>query len=282
MSSGGLVVVAAFSAGMYYCGPPQSAIGRIKPAVIRLTSGDHTLQDIIKAVNEQGPNRVELDPGPSSFGAPLKESAMLKPEAKQERLVIGGGERTFWATIDQICLGSKRRPTIQTSGQPRVVLVPASHEPGHVSGEGVVRVALAGLHYARGVQFVPAIPKPSGAARGQYSRREAGRLHVEMDVMIEPRLKIVRVDGVSILAVEDDRGQSLLIHAAAQTSSFNALRPGPNGVPALFRLLCPDEPGGFIRRIKGSVSLIVVEIVHRQQFSHSFNVDFEFTNVPIP
>ncbi len=260
---------------------PEGVAEALAPTMVRLRAGEYSPVDIARTLGSGGGNLVEFSQPPVSRGFFGAEGATRQAQPLPRTIAIRGGEKTFWAAIDEICHESGLRPVAGAGGQSRVVLVPASRDPGFVSNEGAFRVAISRLSYNRGWPIPPdRARRGSGLEVGQR-RSAAGLLRVELDVMIEPRLRIVKVDGVSVSTAADERGRSLLIGAAGSDHTDPSDHVmGASGCTVALGLLYPDEPGRTIETLRGEVALVAEG--GKPAKPRRVKVGFSFKNIPMP
>ena len=181
----------------------------------------------------------------------------------------------FWEGLDALCEAGGFHYVLGGQAQGGARRDPAfpiyrgyAPPPRPVSDSGPFRTHLASVHYQSEIQL--SRPRPAPVARGDRpaSVEEMGptstgatrQFYLQLLIASQPRLSITQNGGPRISEAIDDHGQSLLIPATPATLHRSAGYYGINPSPLVrFRvdLAYPEAPGRRIKRIRGTMPLIV-------------------------
>ncbi len=236
------------------------ATGWLAPTKVRLDFPDRTLADIVEGLNAQGPAMLAIGGSPRN----RLPGAEARPEPPPLRYsIVEPGPATFWEAVDRACRAARTWPTSGNAptGGRRILLIPASDEPGFACSDGAFRVVVTSASYSSRFQFAPYLydlPGPEPPRADGSSRRP--ELTVNAFVMAEPRLRIVGPVELVVSEATDDRGRSLIPKTPWQVSLTKpAGRSYPNQEHVGISLLPLDDPGRKIKRLAGRIVLEVSE-----------------------
>ncbi len=237
----------------------------VRPTMVRLDFHDQPLAAVVKSLARQSQVNIALFP----------ENA---PALKARRVTLESPEPVpFWVALDLLC----RAGDIQyNSGMPMGGFGPTGSRaptlnlyqastamrPLPSCSPGPFRLNLTGIQFHRERNFTAhgnAIPFPGAAPMGVNPANSNEQFFASLQILAEPRLNVALNGPIKILEAVDDLGQSLLPPSSGNSgfrhsAGYNRFENSTGGsISAQLSLRYPDRPGQVIRRLRGSVPLMV-------------------------
>jgi hypothetical protein len=248
-----------------------------RPTLIKLDFRDRLLTDILDELNSRHnfgltfqfgplPRRGMIVIGPASPAQKAQEAEV------RSRAVTLEAERAlpFWEVVDRLCevgqlqhdLHPQARFGLSTG---RFLLFSGLGGTSVSSDCGPIRVKVAGLHSTLERDLVGATRPIEGRPPAPAAGQDDGFLVVRMAVIPEPGLVVRQVGRPTFDEAVDDRNRSLLRpeknDVRNDPSNVNLQPPslnGPSGFELSASLRLPDLAGRSIRRLRGSVPVVIV------------------------
>jgi hypothetical protein len=239
----------------------------IKPTRFKLDFKDLPLAQIIPQLNAAGPIQFQLQPE----NHPLWNSrklTLVEPEPV-----------TFWQTLDLLTLHGQITANTQLqlptrAGSPRAAVVtlhpnPVPQARPLTSDSGPFRVTAVSIHHHRDRNLTASLsPRPSPnqpptPGLDPLTPNGSDQFYILLNVQAEPRLQIAQSGKLKLDEAQDDLDHSLIPpETPSNDASSRVLNQQVNiGGSAAFQVMLPlaypDQPGKFIKRIKGSIPLVV-------------------------
>jgi hypothetical protein len=239
-----------------------------RPTLIKLDFRDRPLAEVVDELNARHKLGLTLQFGPlpdrgmMMFGGP-SPAQKAKEDAVRSRLITLEAPETlpFWQAVDRLCEAGQLQPDLHPQGRfgltsGRFLLFSGMGGTKLTSDSGAIRVEVVGLHSTFESDFVGT----PGRSRGDRD------LNVRMVAVAEPALAVRMTGPPKLVEAVDDRGRTLLPPetpkpqpndpgpAYRQPPTLN----GPTGFDFSASLRLPDQEGRSIRRLRGSVPVVVV------------------------
>jgi hypothetical protein len=274
--------------------------GALRPIQIRLAIDNRTLDEMVADLSTQASMSVMLPPEPAEPIVVDRPGAAVSAAPRRFSLHVAGTV-SFWEAVDRVGHVVQRWPAIAilrdplaplhgpgapvVEPDPKVVLVPASRDRGFACADGVFRIVVARLSYGRDIRFTPPLfPQPGATSSGRNRPGDECFFTAELIIMVEPRLKFVRLGDLSVHEAIDDRGQSLF--GGGQESQplkdrQGLIPPDAAAITVPLAMTYPSEPGKLIKRLRGSMP---IEVSGRKGGTQAVAtvVNFEFADIPMP
>jgi hypothetical protein len=217
----------------------------VRPTLVRLDYRERPLPEVVADLSRQSGMSLTLDP------EGIREWTGRRVTLREP------GPLPFWDALDRLCrearlhfeVGPRLAPGV---GEPTLgVELADGVEPGASWNSGPFRVELVSLDYQRHrqVKGAPRGPEPPGASE---------QFQAQVLIQAEPRLLIAPAGPLRLIEAVDDRGQSLALPAegeAGDEPSFDFAPVAP--LHAGVELKYPERPGRWIRRLRGTIPLVV-------------------------
>jgi hypothetical protein len=242
-----------------------------QPTLVTLDFDDQPLPEVVKALSAQTGIKLGLVPenSPSWPGrrVTLREAAPLP----------------FWKAMDRLCDVARLQFNFGTHGFPGgnreqvFPLLDGGPQPAvPTSDSGPFRVSLLSLHYQRDVAFsrpgvvvpnrlvLPPAPRRGGAVAPTQKADPPAvneQFYAQIQVAAEPRLSLSQNGPLKVLAVLDDRGQSLQLEpdgagVTQRASGYFGMASGAT-LQLHIPLRHPETPGQEIRTLRGVLPIMV-------------------------
>ena len=237
----------------------------IRPTMINLDFRDVPIDRVAQAIGARGGVRLPLSG--STPGLKARRLTLTHPmpvplwQAIDELSRAGDLEVNGNGVEQGTGSGSDHAPSIS------LFAVPAGGRPTPTSISGPFRTSLQSLTHDRDRSFEPGnggIIAPlaiNPAPRERFPSREQFALHLQ--ILAEPRMT-ASLDGlVRLVEAVDERGRSLLTTnpremAFQHQSGYNRIEsPGGSSIQVTLPLTYPDEPGRYLKKIRGQFSATV-------------------------
>ncbi len=238
------------------------------PTLIKLDFRDRPLSEIVNALNSRHNLGLTFQFGPlpprgmmMGFVSPAQKA---KEEEVRSRRVTLEADRAlpFWEAIDRLCKVGHLQHDLHPWGRfglptGRFLLFSGLGGTSISTDSGPTRVKVVGLHSTFERDFLGATgPRPAARLQGDRD------LSVRMVVIPEPGLVVRQVGPPTFVEAVDDRNRSLLppeirngpSNAIHQVPTLN----GSSGFDISASLRLPDQAGRSIRRLRGSVPVVIV------------------------
>ncbi len=235
----------------------------VRPTLVRLEGGERRLSDLLKDLGDRSGIVLSAPPELGSLAVTPANPGEPMP---------------FWTALDAACraggvqfVGNAPGLSVSPSGVRTMVLPLYRTVPGSPSApsqtSGPFRVTLLNLSYHKSRSFGGTVEMPQ-AQGGIVRGLEPGAVGTEQfqatfQVLAEPRMAIA-LAGPSVRLIDaiDDKGQSLQVPIAGNTIQNPSGYMGYDVFGGLSlqvqaTLHYPDAPGRTIRRLKGTIPLIV-------------------------
>lgn len=266
-------------------GPGDGPRPAIAPTMVRLDFEDKSLGEIVDLLNRRGPNRVEIAPEPTARGIFVRPDAAKKPAPPPPRFrVVEPEALPFWEAMDRLGQATATRATVGPWGKDdHVTLWKAVPGRGFATNDGAARVTLDAVSYGRAVTCAPDFyPGPGRLSIDRPRLGDRTTFTASLTLVLEPRLKIRGVEGLTTVEATDDRGRSLLIpgEAGLRPTTHDTLPSSAVHLAVPLRL--PDEPGATIKRLRGTIRFLATGLPAPGPSEREAVVDFDFADVPMP
>lgn len=265
--------------------PPGGTPPSLAPTMVRLDFEDKPLAEIVDLLSRRGPNRVEIAPDPQARGFFARPDAAKRPAPPPPTFrVVEPEALPFWEAMDRLGRATATRATVGPWGKDdHVTLWKAIPGRGFATNDGAARVTLDAVSYRRAVTYAPWFyPGPGRLAIERPRLGDRTTFTASLTLVLEPRLKIRGVEGITTVEATDDRGRSLLIPGEA------GLRPTihdtlpSSAVHLAVPLRLPDEPGATIKRLRGTIRLLATGLPAPGPSDREAVVAFDFADVLMP
>jgi hypothetical protein len=226
-----------------------------RPTRIALDFEDRPLVDVLEAIGARGHLRLALEP--EDEGPWRRRPITLKASEPV----------SFWEAVDRLCVAGRLRFELAAPGdlsEPgddrpavRLRLDTGQGRTGPTSYHGPFRVTLTGLHFSQSVGFVRDRGVSTDATvRSRGASPVGQRFWFGLRVMAEPRTILIAAGPPRVDEAADDLGQSLLPAGPRETSPPRNVI-GLSAFEYQIDLGRPREPGETIRRLRGSVPVLL-------------------------
>jgi hypothetical protein len=247
------------------------------PTLITLDFRDRPLFEIVDELNRRHNLGLTFQFGPlpsrgMSMGHASPAQKAKESAVRSRRVTLeADGVLPFWEVVDRLCEVGKLQHDVHPQGRfgllPGRFLLYSSLGGTSVSTDtGPFRIKVLGLHSTLERDLV-GVTSPNEAPRRAPARHRGDRdLVVQMVVIPEPGLVVRQVGRPTFVEAIDDQNRSLLppeIKDAAQNDLTNANDQPPtlfgsSGFDFSASLRLPDQAGRSIRRLRGSVPVVIV------------------------
>ncbi len=238
------------------------------PTLIKLDFRDRPLLEVVDELNARHKLGLALQFGPLPdrgsmvFGGPSPVQKAKEDAVRSRRITLEAPEALpFWEAVDRLCEAGQLQHDLHPQARfglnsGRFLLFSGMGGTRLASDSGPIRVEVVGLHSTFESHFV-------GTPRGSWGDRD---LNIRMVAIAEPALAVRMTGPPSFVEAVDDRGRSLLPpeppkpqpndpgQALHQQPTLN----GSTGFDFSATLRLPDQEGRSIRRLRGSVPVVVV------------------------
>ncbi len=209
------------------------------------------------------PSRWEMGASPAQ--------RVREAEVRSHRVTLEADKALpFWDVVDRLCEVGRLQHDLHPQGRfglsmGRFFLFADLGGRSISSDSGPLRVKVVDL-YSTFERTLAGAASPGGGRAGPEARdRSEGVLAVRMVVIPEPGLVVRQVGPPTFDEAVDDRNRSLLppdrkgvpngpLNAVQQPPTLN----GPSGFDLFASLRLPDQAGRSIRRLRGSVPVVIV------------------------
>ncbi len=248
-----------------------------RPTLIKLDFRDRLLTDIVDELNSRHnhaltfqfgplPQRGMMVMGPASPAQKAREAELRSIAATLE----ADRALPFWEVVDRLCQVGHLQHDLHPQGRfglskGRFLLYAGLDGTAVSSDSGPFRVKVIGLHSTFEQGFVGAASRGERHPRPPAPQGGDGFLDLRMVVIPEPGLVVRQVGRPMFVEAVDDRNRSLLRpelkDGPNDASNLNRQPPtlnGSSGFDLSTSLRLPDQAGRTIRRLRGSVPVVVV------------------------
>jgi hypothetical protein len=246
-----------------------------RPILIKLDFRDRPLSEIIDALNVRHDLGLTFQFGPlptrGMIGLPTPDPK--EAEIRSRRVTLEApGVLPFWEAIDRLCAVGHFQHDLHPSGRfglakGRFLLFAGLGGTSISSDSGPFRARVVGLHSTFERDFVGPTSSDGGRPRSPARLPGGGDLTLRMAVIPEPGRVVRQVGRPTLVEVVDDRDRSLLPPPAIgdggpNDPSYPNNQPptlnGSSGFDLSVSLQLPDQSAHSIRRLRGSVPVVVV------------------------
>jgi hypothetical protein len=245
-----------------------------RPTLIKLDFRDRPLSEVVDQLNSRHNLGLAFQFGPlPRRGAMVFRAPNPKEAEFRARLVTLESDRSlpFWEAIDRLCAVGHLQHDLHPQGRfglsaGRFLLFADMGGTPVSSDCGPFRVKVAGLHSIFERNLVGTMGRGEGPSRQQARDGGDGNLEIRMALIPEPGLVVRQVGRPTFVEAVDDRNRNLLrpeFRNAGPNQPWNDYprQPslyGPSGFDLSASLRLPDPAGRSIRRLRGSVPVVVV------------------------
>lgn len=252
----------------------------VQPTRVKLEYRDRTIAEVAKSLGDQAGLTINLIPEGPAWNARRITLVEAAPVPLWEALDAFG-------RVAQVHLlpGAQGMGIVGQASQPAVInAISATTPPGPSDVSGPFRVSASKLRYARERDFTPGLggmpgmvvnngvviprpPVPPAQGAGGGDDGAAGvaveTFFIDLQLMAEPRMTIAQEGLPRLTEAVDEKGRSLLPPESGNPfhhySGYNAMPiPGGSSVQLSFPLSMPSAPGANIKRLKGSIPVVVM------------------------
>ncbi len=234
----------------------------VEPTLVDLDFDDVPLAEALATINRRSALKLTINPEVPALWAARRLS------------VRSGGPIPFWKAVDAICEAGQLHYVFGGQsdfehGDSTFALYDGfASSRGMFHDQGPFRVQLASLHYQSEVHLSTEHPGAGRSGPGETAPNDPSKgrnlsskqFFLQMLVGAEPRLSLAPAGPVKIIEAIDDRGRSLLIPNRGELvhheSGYLGVNPSPL-VHLRVDLAYPDEPNARLKKIKGSIPLVV-------------------------
>jgi hypothetical protein len=251
-------------------------VGRLtRPTLIKLDFHDRPLSEVVDALNARHDLGLTFQFGPLPGKWAMRDAspAQLAKEAevRSRRVTLEAeGPLPFWQAIDRLCEAGHLQHDLHpqerfglTKG--RFLLFSGVGGTSISSDSGPFRVRILGLHSRLERDLVGATSPGGGVPQSPAPDRGGGDLSLRMAVIPEPGLVVRQVGPTTFVEAVDDRDRRLLPPDGKLASEYASMTGhqvpslnGSSGFELRASLRIPDLAGRSIRRLRGSVPVVVV------------------------
>ncbi len=248
-----------------------------RPTLIKLDFRDRPVSEIIDELNSRHNLGLTFQFGPlpergMMMGFPSPAQKAREAEVRSRRVTLEADRALpFWQVVDRLCAVGQLQHDLYPQGRfglstGRFLLFSGLGGTSVSTDSGPFRVKVAGLHSTFERDLVGAT-SPSGGLPQPPARHPVDRdLVVRMVVIPEPGLVVRQAGQPTFVEAVNDRNRSLLPPeigngAANDPSNANHELPtlnGSSGFDLSATLRLPDQAGRSIRRLRGSVPVVIV------------------------
>jgi hypothetical protein len=251
----------------------------VRPTLVQLDFRERPVTEVVRALGERSGIPVTLLPENSPMWRNRKVS-LTTPEPV-----------TFWTALEQLCREARLQHNVAAGasmggsrgGSIQLMAGTGASAPYNWES-GPFRATLTGIHHHRDVALMPGAqgatmvfpggappaprPVPGGAVpRGAPGVQAANpvsseQFFIDLQVVAEPRM-VVSPNGLArVTEAVDDRDQSILLSASTSPiqrpmTGFMSFNAGSVLMQMRLDLKYPGQPGKVIKRLKGSIPVIV-------------------------
>jgi hypothetical protein len=248
-----------------------------RPTLIKLDFRDRPLSEIVDELNSRHNLGLTFQFGPlprrgmmMGFASPGQKAK--EAEVRSRRVTLeADGALPFWEVVDRLCEVGHFQHDLHPQGRfglsmGRFLLFSGLGGTSVSTDSGPFRVKVVGLHSTFERDLVGATSPSEGLPRPSARHRGDGDLVVRMVVIPEPGLVVRQVGRPTFVEAVDDLNQSLLppeIRNVVPNDPSNANHQlptlnGSSGFDLSAPLRLPDQAGRSIRRLRGSVPVVIV------------------------
>lgn len=222
--------------------------------------GDKPLAEVIDSINRQAGLQIVLLPETN----PIWRSRKINLQSEKPL--------PFWRAMDELCRvadlhNAAGQQSFPMNGSQSFALYEGYvAPPPHLYDHGPFRIQLNSLHYQSEVHLSPEVgPRRGRILNGpglptQVDATPSRQFFLQMTVAAEPRLTIGQNGPINVSEALNEAGESLLLakkrEVIQHASGYFGINPSP-AIRMRVDLAYPDQPGQRIKRIKGTIPLIV-------------------------
>jgi hypothetical protein len=247
-----------------------------RPTLIKLDFRDRPLCEIVEELNSRHDLGLTFQFGPvlrrrmMVFESPGQKASQV--EVKLRRVTLeAAGALPFWEVVDRLCEVGHLQHDLYPQGRfglpvGRFLLFSGLGDTSVSTDSGPFRIKVVDLHSTFKRDLVGATSAGGGLPEPAARDRGDGDLRVRMVVIPEPGLVVRQAGRPTFVEAVDDRNRSLLPaengnaerndpwDATGQSPTLN----GSSGFGLVAALRLPDQAGRSIRRLRGSVPVVIV------------------------
>jgi hypothetical protein len=247
-----------------------------RPTLVKLDFRDRPLTEIVDALNARHDLGLTFQFGPlpsrGTITGPPSQAQRAKEAEFRSRWVTLEADRAlpFWEAIDRLCEVGHLQHDLHPQGRfgltkGRFFLFAGLGGTSISSDSGPLRVRILGLHSTFEGDLVGAKSPGGGRPQSPVLQRGDRDLAIRMAVIPEPGPVVRQVGAPTFVEAVDDRGRSLLPPDGNVTSDYAARAAyqvptlnGNSGFELSATLRLPDQAGRSIRRLRGSIPVVIV------------------------
>jgi hypothetical protein len=233
----------------------------VRPTLVRLDFRDRPLAEVVQALSERADVPMSLVPENN-------------PIWRNRRITLEAPEPVpFWGVLDRLAKAAQLQSNVTMSAVPGprgpMVQLYMGAAAGTVptSDSGPFRATIHGIHHHRDLTFAQnaIVSPPAFAPAGQpgiNNRGASERFYLDLQIAAEPRMIVSQNGPLKLTEAVDERGQSLLPAAAAETVQrvsgyYGAFSAGAASLQMQVDLRHPGQAGRTVKRLKGVIPLTV-------------------------